>query len=98
MREVGETEKIPASLPDRAMPDTVSVASPVLDIVSVWEPGAPTLISPNAKEDGTEIDDAVPVPFIDTLVGLPVALWVMVTTALLPPAEVGEKVTTTSWL
>ena len=71
---MGEIQKIPASLPDNVMSATASVASPVLDRVSVCEADLPTLISPNDKEDETEIDGACAVPLNNTLVGLPVAL------------------------
>jgi hypothetical protein len=56
------------------MSDTTSVASPVLEMVSFWEPDEPTVTAPKAREDETEMDGAVPVPLSDTLVGLPVAL------------------------
>ena len=69
-----ETRKATASVPDRVMSDTTSVASPVLEMVSFWEPDEPTVTAPKAREDETEMDGAVPVPLSDTLVGLPVAL------------------------
>ena len=74
LKEVGETENAAASAPERVMSGTTSVASPELDMLSVWEPDAPTVTDPKAREDETEIDGAVPVPLNDTLVGLPVAL------------------------
>ena len=96
MKLVEETENADASAPDRMISDTLNVVFPVLDMVSDSEPDAPTVTSPNAKEDETEIDDAVPVPLNGTLAGLPVALWVMDSVALLAPAKAGEIVTTTS--
>jgi len=49
------------------------VASPELEMVSVWVLEEPERIFPEARVAGTEITGDVPVPLKETLVGVPTA-------------------------